>query len=42
VTLALLCLGFGMILVFAGVKGHSVRSLLTGTLTPATNQSVTS
>jgi hypothetical protein len=30
-----------MVLVFAGVKGHSVRNLLTGTITAATNQSVT-
>ena len=40
-TLSLLCLGLGMVLVFAGVKGHSVRSLLTGTIVAATNQSVT-
>ena len=40
-TLSLLCLGLGMALVFAGVKGHSVRSLLTGTIAPAANQSVT-
>ena len=41
-TLSLLCLGLGMILVLAGVKGYSVRSLLAGTFAdPAVNQSVT-
>jgi hypothetical protein len=40
-TLALLCLGLGMVLVLAGVKGYSVRSLLLGNFaTPAANQSV--
>lgn len=29
-TLALLVLGFGMLLVLAGVKGYSVRSLALG------------
>ena len=42
-TLALLCLGLGMVLVLAGVKGYSVRKLLVGEFAaPATNQSVTS
>ena len=42
-TLALICLGFGMVLMLAGVKGASVRELLVGNYTPgtATNQSVT-
>ena len=39
-TLALLVLGFGMMLFLAGVKGYSVRSLALGNLTSSSNQSV--
>ena len=39
-TLALLCLGLGMMLLLAGVKGYSVRELATGNLQTASNQSL--
>ena len=39
-TLALLCLGLGMMLMLAGVKGYSVRSLALGNLSAASNQSL--
>ncbi len=38
--LGLAVLGFGMVLVLAGVQGHSVRGLLTGTYAPAANRPV--
>ena len=40
-TLALLCLGLGMMLMLAGVKGYSVRSLALGNIASASNQSLT-
>jgi hypothetical protein len=36
-TLALLVLGFGMLLILAGVKGYSVRSLAQGQYGKATS-----
>jgi len=41
-TLALLVLGVGMMLMLAGVKGYSVRSLALGNIGTASNQSVAS
>ncbi len=42
-TFGLLLLGFGMVLLLAGVKGYSVRDLLVGQYgSVASNQSVTS